>query len=74
MPEGHAPQNSAAELRHLGVAVLRTRAEELLAQIAGLRFRGPTKEKNVKKLRTLRHQRARVLTILGEKEAAGGTP
>lgn len=56
------------ELRRLSADALRTRAEELAAHIATLRFQGLGKEKNVKKLRTLRHERARVLTILQEKD------
>lgn len=48
---------------------LSARAGELASQIAAGRFRGVAKEKNVKKLRALRHERARVLTILREKGA-----
>lgn len=57
---------NTAELRRLSPDALRVRADELLAQIAALRFGEQQKEKNVKKLLHLRHERARVFTILRE--------
>lgn len=57
---------NTTELRRLDSQALQVRANELLAQVAALRFGGQQKEKNVKKLRELRRERARVLTILGE--------
>ncbi|TSC72988.1 MAG: hypothetical protein G01um101438_11 [Parcubacteria group bacterium Gr01-1014_38] len=59
-----------SELRRLDVQALRARANELLAQIAALRFGIQQKEKNVKKLRELRRERARVLTILREQKGS----
>ncbi len=57
----------STDLRHLSREELNTRAEELAAQISALRIvLRLRKEKNVKKLRTLRHDRARVLTVLRE--------
>ncbi len=57
----------AKELRTVSPETLRTRAEELAREIASLRFGGLEKEKNKKKLIGLRHERARVLTILQER-------
>lgn len=57
-----------SELRRLDVHALEARANDLLAQIAALRFGAQQKEKNVKKLRALRHERARALTILSEQK------
>lgn len=54
----------------MSVEGLRVRADALLASIVSLKFQGVTKEKNVKKLRVLRHDRARVLTVLGEHKKA----
>ncbi len=63
------------ELRMLSETALRARVEELRAAISELRF-GAVKEKNVKKLKAFRHERARVLTLLREHQqhAQGGTP
>lgn len=58
---------NAQELRSLDTAALSARAEELRVAIVSLRF-GAVKEKNVKKLSLLRHERARALTVLREKE------
>lgn len=57
----------AKELRNLSESALQTRAVELFAEVSTLRFQGLQKEKNVKKLRTLRRERARVLTVLQER-------
>lgn len=55
------------ELRQLGSDALRAKAEELSLEIAGRRYgRFQQKEKNVKKLKMLRHDLARVLTLLTE--------
>lgn len=57
----------SADLRRLSRDELNARAEELAAQISSLRIvLRLRKEKNVKKIRTLRHDRARVLTVLRE--------
>jgi len=57
----------ARELRNLSEAALLARAGELLQEVSALRFGSSTKEKNVKKLLALRHERARVLTVLRER-------
>lgn len=57
----------ASQFRLLSAEALRLRADELLEKIRALRFGGVHREKNVKLLRTLRHERARVLTVLREK-------
>ncbi len=72
MPSSHAAQHTAAQLRQLSADALRVRADAVQAEIVGLRFAGAQKEKNVKKLKTLRHDRARMLTILREKQNEGG--
>lgn len=54
-------------MRHLSAEELRVRAGALLEQIEAMRFGGLHREKNNKKLRALRHERARALTILREK-------
>lgn len=72
MPSPHAAQHMAAQLRQLSADALRVRADEVQAEIVSLRFAGAQKEKNVKKLRTLRHDRARILTILRQQEHEGG--
>ncbi|MDP3685744.1 MAG: 50S ribosomal protein L29 [bacterium] len=59
---------NTSELRRLDDVVLQVRANELLAQIATLGFGAQQKEKNVKKLRELRRERARSLTILTERK------
>lgn len=65
----------AKELRNVNDAALRSRAMEILAEVTTLRFGGSKKEKNVKKARALRHERARVLTVLREREQhRGGIP
>lgn len=66
---------NAQELRSLDAAALAARAKELWAAIVSLRF-GSAKEKNVRKLSLLRHERARALTVLREKEdrSAGRHP
>lgn len=61
---------NTAELRRLDTQALQVRAHELLTQVAALRFGGQQKEKNVKKLRELRRERARVLTILQEQKGS----
>lgn len=58
----------ARELRRLSPDALRARASELAREIGELKFGGQAKEKNVKKLRALRHERARALTVLQEWE------
>lgn len=58
------------ELRRLDAQALQVRANELLTQVAVLRFGGQQKEKNVKKLRELRRERARALTILREQRGS----
>lgn len=55
------------ELRQLGIPALQTRANELLAHMSSLRFGSQQKEKNVKKMRALRQERARILTLLTER-------
>jgi ribosomal protein L29 len=65
-----ATENTARELRHLSVEGLRARADALLASIVSLRFHGVTKEKNVKKMRAFKADRARVLTVLQEHRKA----
>jgi len=59
----------ASELRQLTLQALETRAKELREQISDLRYNQyQGKEKNVKKLIQLRHELARVLTVLAEHE------
>lgn len=58
---------NAKEVRQLSPEALRARAQELFADIISRRFGGIPREKNNKKLRALRRERARVLTILREK-------
>lgn len=70
MSPKHHTENTARELRHMSVEGLRARADALLASIASLTFHGVSKEKNVKKLRAFRHDRARVLTVLQERRKA----
>lgn len=56
------------ELRQLSPDALRTKAEELQREIRTLSFnRFHQTEKNVRRLRALRHDLARVLTILTER-------
>lgn len=63
----------STDLRRLSRDELSARAGELAAQISSLRIvLRLGKEKNVKKLRTLRHDRARVLTVLREHVRLGG--
>lgn len=60
---------NAKELRQLSLDALRSRTEELRAHVLKLTFSMyQQKEKNVKKLRSLRHDLARALTILSERE------
>lgn len=70
MSPKHHTENAARELRHMSVEGLRARADALLVSIASLKFTGVAKEKNVKKLRAFRHDRARVLTVLQEHRKA----
>jgi len=57
------------ELRQLTLDALRSRVDDLRAQVTQLTFsQYQRKEKNVKKLRMLRHDIARVLTVLTERE------
>lgn len=63
------------ELRQLTPEALRAKATELRAEIRGFLFRQQQeREKNVKKLRTVRHELARVLTILTERERTSLPP
>lgn len=64
------------ELRNLSETALRARAEELLAEVSGIRFlKASKRDKNVRKVRALRHERARALTILEERgRSTGETP
>lgn len=66
-----AVESTPHDLRHLSSEELRLRADALLQQIEERRFAGIQREKNVKKLLALRHERARVLTILREKQRQG---
>lgn len=68
MPKQNALQQHTAELRRLSMGALRERADALRVQIISLKFAGAAKEKNVKRLRQLRHDRARVLTVLNERQ------
>lgn len=60
----------ARELRQLTLDSLRARELELGREMASLSFGGLEREKNKKKLRLIRHERARVLTILNERQKA----
>lgn len=65
----------AKELRQIAPETLNLKVEELRAQIEQMRF-GSAKgaEKNVKKLSMIRHELARILTILTEHEKNSHSP
>jgi ribosomal protein L29 len=59
----------ATDLHQLTPDALRARADELSSQVHALSFAAyRQKEKNVKRLKMLRHELAGVLTVLTERE------
>lgn len=51
----------------MSAEALRARGAEILREIVSFRSGGKTAEKNVRKLMALRHERARILTLLRER-------
>lgn len=61
---------NAKELRQLAPDAFRAKAEELRTLVRQMSYAHyQQKEKNVKKLQTLRHELARALTVLSERES-----
>ncbi len=65
-------REKAAELRSLGVPELRKRLEDAHEEIFKLRFQKATKQlTNTNRIRDVRHNVARLRTLLREREIAG---
>ena len=63
---------NATEYRQLGIEELRAREDELRKSLFNLRTRAATKElENVSRIKMEKHELARVLTVIEEKDKQG---
>ena len=68
-PDGDRDQSEATELRELGAEELLTRLRESKEELFNLRFQMATGQMdNNRRLRTVRHDIARIYTVMRERE------
>ena len=68
-PDGHRDDSAATELRELGAEELVLRLREAKEELFNLRFQMATGQMdNNRRLRTVRHDIARIYTVMRERE------